>query len=285
MKCVKDVSGKNMDWFFEQYFFRPGHPVLNVSKTWDETNKELKVKIAQKQDKWESVPIYTLPVRLGLYHGDKKVVKEFWIKQKTEVLTIPLDEEPDMVRFDEGNYLLKEWDYKKSLKELLFQVKNDDVPGRLWAVGQMSEYFNDNETVALWKKISKDDDFWGVRAAAIQLIGKYHGKKNVDILKRSAADENSKVRVIAIKTLGDLKDVSLRSFYKENFENDRSYAVKSEALIALGKCGVKKDIERSSAPHFSSRLGFILSALGIAIGTGNIWRFPRIVAQNGRSMV
>ena len=39
----------------------------------------------------------------------------------------------------------------------------------------------------------------------------------------------------------------------------------------------------SSAPagHFSSRLGFILSALGIAIGTGNIWRFPRIVAQNG----
>ncbi len=25
----------------------------------------------------------------------------------------------------------------------------------------------------------------------------------------------------------------------------------------------------------------MLSALGIAIGTGNVWRFPRIVAQNG----
>jgi len=33
--------------------------------------------------------------------------------------------------------------------------------------------------------------------------------------------------------------------------------------------------------RFSSNLGFLLSALGIAIGTGNIWRFPRIVAQNG----
>ncbi len=32
---------------------------------------------------------------------------------------------------------------------------------------------------------------------------------------------------------------------------------------------------------FSSRLGLILSALGIAVGTGNIWRFPRIAAQNG----
>lgn len=32
---------------------------------------------------------------------------------------------------------------------------------------------------------------------------------------------------------------------------------------------------------FSSKLGLILSVLGIAIGTGNIWRFPRIAAQNG----
>ncbi len=32
--------------------------------------------------------------------------------------------------------------------------------------------------------------------------------------------------------------------------------------------------------RFSSRLGLILSVLGIAVGTGNIWRFPRIAAAN-----
>ncbi len=32
---------------------------------------------------------------------------------------------------------------------------------------------------------------------------------------------------------------------------------------------------------FSSRWGLIISTLGIAVGTGNIWRFSRIVAQNG----
>ena len=32
--------------------------------------------------------------------------------------------------------------------------------------------------------------------------------------------------------------------------------------------------------RFSSRLGLILSVLGIAVGTGNIWRFPRIAASN-----
>ncbi|HKK47157.1 MAG TPA: sodium-dependent transporter [Balneolaceae bacterium] len=35
--------------------------------------------------------------------------------------------------------------------------------------------------------------------------------------------------------------------------------------------------------RFSTRLGLILSVLGIAVGTGNIWRFPRIAATNSGS--
>jgi len=38
---------------------------------------------------------------------------------------------------------------------------------------------------------------------------------------------------------------------------------------------------KKQTEYFSSRWGLILSTLGVAIGTGNIWRFPRIVAQNG----
>jgi NSS family neurotransmitter:Na+ symporter len=37
----------------------------------------------------------------------------------------------------------------------------------------------------------------------------------------------------------------------------------------------------AAEPRFSSRLALFLSVLSIAVGTGNIWRFPRIVAQNG----
>ena len=32
---------------------------------------------------------------------------------------------------------------------------------------------------------------------------------------------------------------------------------------------------------FSSRWALILASLGMAIGAGNIWRFPRMAAQNG----
>ncbi|NIM52747.1 MAG: sodium-dependent transporter [Gemmatimonadales bacterium] len=33
--------------------------------------------------------------------------------------------------------------------------------------------------------------------------------------------------------------------------------------------------------QFSSRWGILLAAIGMAVGTGNIWRFPRVAAENG----
>lgn len=44
------------------------------------------------------------------------------------------------------------------------------------------------------------------------------------------------------------------------------------------------DIEREMAKtreYFSSRWGLVLTALGMAVGTGNVWRFPRVAAANG----
>ncbi|HOO99337.1 MAG TPA: sodium-dependent transporter [Bacteroidales bacterium] len=44
---------------------------------------------------------------------------------------------------------------------------------------------------------------------------------------------------------------------------------------------MSKTIDSSADQRFTSRIGLIMSALGIAVGTGNIWRFPRIAAQSG----
>jgi NSS family neurotransmitter:Na+ symporter len=37
----------------------------------------------------------------------------------------------------------------------------------------------------------------------------------------------------------------------------------------------------SEKEQWGSRIGYLMAALGMVIGTGNIWRFPRVVAANG----
>ena len=44
---------------------------------------------------------------------------------------------------------------------------------------------------------------------------------------------------------------------------------------------MSRQLDSSVQQRFSSRISFILCAMGIAIGTGNIWRFSRIAANNG----
>ncbi len=39
----------------------------------------------------------------------------------------------------------------------------------------------------------------------------------------------------------------------------------------------------ANSERFTSRWGLILAAIGMAVGAGNIWRFPRMVAENGGS--
>ena len=44
---------------------------------------------------------------------------------------------------------------------------------------------------------------------------------------------------------------------------------------------VEEREEKKERPQWNSQLGFILAAIGSAVGLGNIWRFPYIMGQNG----
>ncbi|MFC2128771.1 M1 family aminopeptidase [Bacteroidota bacterium] len=242
MKTVKEVSGKNMDWFFEQYIFSPGHAIFEINKKWDEQRKTLVINILQKQDSLPAVPIYTVPVNLGFSFEDKKIVKEVWLKNKMETFEFEFDSEPLMVRFDEGNYLLKEWSYKKPIQELLYQAENDDVIGRLWAVNELGSYGENQTAVDLWSDRAVNDSFWAIRRAALLKLGQYSLKENIKLIIAATKDENSKVRQSAIRLLGNLKDPSMVKLFKNVYKSDDSYVVQAEAIRSIGKISSKRQL-------------------------------------------
>lgn len=254
MKCVKEVSGMNMDWFSDQFLFHPGHASFVITKNWDAASKILTLKIVQNQDKWENVPIYTIPVNIGIYTTGGKTIKKVWLNKKTESFEFRLDSEPLMVRFDEGNFLLKEWTFKMPEEELLYQVKNDDVPGRLWAIDELKTFSNSQKTTDTWSDLAVNDKFWAVREAAIRNLSEFHILKK-ELFHTACGDKNSKVRVAAIKALGESGDKSLVGQFTKIFETDDSYLVMAEALLAIGKTGTKsslgflKEAEKVGSPR------------------------------------
>jgi aminopeptidase N len=242
MKTVKEVSGKNMDWFFEQYIFSPGHPVFEVTKSWNEPTKKLKITILQKQDSVPGVPVYTIPVNLGFSFPDKKIVKEVWLKNKVETFDFEFASEPLLVRFDEGNYLLQEVTFIKSLQELVYQAENDDMVGRLSAVNELRSYSSEKSSREVWTKLATHDPFWAVRQAALENIGKYPDEKSIELFKACLMDKSSKVRVSAARILGYLNDPKLIKLFIKSFRSENSYAVQEELLRSIGKCGSKQQL-------------------------------------------
>ncbi len=237
MQCAKDVSGLNLDWFFEQFLFHPGHAVFEVDKNWDESKKTLRLSIKQTQDKWENVPIYRTPVNIGFHGKEESRVEKVWLKEAEEVFEFKLDEEPLMVRFDEGNHLLKELTYPQTEEELLYQVENDDMTGRLWATDQLKEFHTSPKTIQRWTELAQNDDFWAVREAALQKLSEFHGSNKKETFLVSISDSNSKVRAASVNALGKLKDSSMIGDFRRIYDTDESYLVKAQALIAIGENG------------------------------------------------
>ncbi|HDZ40527.1 MAG TPA: aminopeptidase [Bacteroidetes bacterium] len=244
MKAIKEITGQNLDWFFEQFFFRPGHPVFEVIKTWNSNENVLSIKVSQVQDTTHGVPYaFRIPVKIGLYLTDGKKVKQLWLNEREEVFEFSLDEEPKMVKFDDDGLLLKELRYAQGTDELLFKLDNDDIIGRAEAAAELSGDEITDEVKKALMATAQNDASWYVRKAAIESLEK-SGYERINILcKKMALDSSSQVRVSAIRILGDTGDKRMIRFLKERFENDDSYRVQAECIISIGKCGSEKDIE------------------------------------------
>ena len=242
MIAIKDVSGQNLDWFFEQFIFKPGHLVFNIGYTWNEKDNKLRLKIIQTQDTSKGIPVYKIPVVFGITTPKEKISKKIWIKEKEQVFDFNVKEKPLLVRFDEGNYLLKEWEFNKNFDELLYQLKNDDVIGRMWAASELAGSNASDQVIYGLIDRAQNDDFWAVRRNAVEAIGSFQRGEDLNLFKEICKDKNSKVRTAALKILGEFRNSKLIPFFKDLFRRDDSYLVQAEALRAMGKCGDNKQI-------------------------------------------
>lgn len=255
-KAVEEASGEPMDWFFDQWLYRMGHPIFEVTRNYDHTKKQLtlNVKQTQKIDSNDEYP------QVDFFKGKVEVeidgrIEQVWLEPKAEnVFTFASSEQPKLVNFDYESAWIKEIKFEKSLDELLYQLHNDkDILGKRRAMDELVSLASDEKSsagdrakiYAGLRNTILSNSYWRLRQSAIlqlqnllapatQTKPALLDEATVMTLRTVIKNRTSWNRAAAINFLGMTQNPKHADLYIDALD-DISDRVINAAATALGK--------------------------------------------------
>ena len=229
----EEVTGEDLNWFFNQWFFNVGHPVLDIKYDYLEGDKKVVINVKQTQDE----DPFELPVAIDIYLEGSKVMKESVImtgREQAFVFDVP--SKPNLINFDAHKVLLCEKTENKTVEEYAYQLAN--APNFLDRYEVPINLKNEQKDPVAQEAMltALKDPFWSVRGRVIMNLDMTQEelkKKAIPMLKKMAKDDpKSMVRRLAMEKLGELEDKGMVGLFQEGIQ-DSSYQVVGMALSSL----------------------------------------------------
>jgi aminopeptidase N len=254
-RVFEDVTGQNLEWFFDQWVYTGGLPELEIKYKYNRRNKHVKLTIRQTQDVASS-SLFRLPITVLIDNGEI-VRQDIWIEEEESTFLIPSIRDPNMVLVDEGHIIPKQMEFNKTQSELIYQSEHaTHVLDRIWAIEKLAEKKQRKRSIenALVHALQKDP-FYGVRVEAAEALGKYKPKKGAEILMSSMPRQDNRVKRACIRSLNSYKTKEVKDFLIETMmttDNDYTvndayttlFAVDSTAADSLYDWAMKQDSHR-----------------------------------------
>ena len=96
--------GSTLEWFFEQWIYRAGHPVVEVTWSWDDQAGEVSLRLSQIQPQEP----FRLPVTLVFEMGGGQHRRQIELHDRSHQFRFKLDGAPAEVLVDQVDWLLME---------------------------------------------------------------------------------------------------------------------------------------------------------------------------------
>jgi aminopeptidase N len=200
--ALEEAAGRDLNWFFDQWYYRAGHPVVTIDYQWDAARRRQAVVVRQTQ----AGATFVLPLKVDIYANGRAQRYAATLRHAVDTLYFPAATRPDLVNVDAENVLLWQKQDHKSLAEFAYQYRH--APG----------YLDRREALAAAKS-----DPANPLAPPLLLAG--------------LADKSAVLRQLAVESL-DLKNAALRKAAAPTLlqlaATDSSGPVQAAALTALG---------------------------------------------------
>src|SRR5438876_147916 len=124
--AIEEATGQSMDWFFDEWLYRMGHPVFRVTQNYDPTAKALKLTVEQIQkldpdSQYPQATLFKTPAEIEIGTAADTRIERVQIEPKKEqVFTFKADSKPLLVNFDYHGTLIKEVEFNKTTEELVY---------------------------------------------------------------------------------------------------------------------------------------------------------------------
>ena len=227
----EEVTGKDLNWFFNQWYFGANHPKLSISYDYNILRKTVTINIRQLQ-----AEEFQFPLCLDIFEAGKRRRETVFIKNNDASFTFDFKEQPRLIQVNADGVLLCEINENKVLSDYIFQLKNaKNYTHRREALVAVAKKQDDK--VAFTAVVDAlEDSSYKIRILALEkmdLINKFSKKNAIQkIIKIANDDRKTLVQAAAIETLGKLIDPELKQIFNKGLSSP-SYAVLGKSLIAL----------------------------------------------------
>ena len=267
--AFEEVTGRDLNWYWNQWYYGAGHPSLDITYNYDEATKTVQVIVKQTQD---GDKIFKLPVAIDIYHGTTKSRNNVWVKNKVDTFSFSSSSKPELVNFDGDKILLCTKKENKTLDEYIYQYKYAGTyVDRREAIDFASKHLDDTKAVD-FMKLALKDKYAGLRNFAISKLDlkKQNVKDAVEPILVDIAKNDPKriVKAGAITKLGQYKKAEYASLFKAAI-NDSSYTVSGNALDALSdidSAAAFNEAKRLSVEPSKGKLQSVITAIMIKSG-------------------
>ena len=234
--AMEEVSGRGLEWFFDQWCYRPGVPDLDVEVRYDGAARELLIEVAQTQHIDERTPAFrfTLPVYVRTEGGSR--THEIEVTEKTTSFRATLDGPPDIVAVDPYLAVLKKISVDKPLHLRTTQARlGPTIAARHAAFSALRDHDTPG-TIQLLSEIIEDESVrYTLRNAAVDTLARYGSKQARERLLAiaTAGVEEARVRATVVGKLQDYDAEEVVELLAEVADSDPSYATRVAAIRAL----------------------------------------------------
>ena len=262
--AFEEVTGQDMNWFWNQWYYGSGHPKLKINYAYNDTTGKAQVIIEQTQ---KGDKVFTLPIAIDVYNGAVKNRTKVWITNKIDTFNFDYLKRPDLINVDADKILLAEKTDNKLAENFIHQYK------------YAPNYLDRREALDFFSKkgmkeliLGLQDKYAGLRAFTINKLGAGKLAKEAEIQdaveKLVGTEKNKKTIAAALNFLAKTKDLKYNIIFNK-FITDSSYTVAGAALDGLQQLDPSKGYELAKKLSVDAKgnLGAIISKTLITKGT------------------